>query len=682
MRGSIENRQTFYNKRGIAAIYDSADNFVGILEELTDISHVSIMNGGVAGKRLIVPISFDEIGDDPRFEKFNKIEVTITDKDAPSGIKTYTGFIGGTRGIADDKFEGIEIDMRSYSNELETTPFMHNGDAINPLFDPSVIRNDYLPHEILEYIIDNYRIYMNNPHINYTSGSLEVLDSDKKIAYTFNHKTALSAIRRLMDLCPIDYIWFVDATNTIHSKTISTTPDHYFIFGRDIVDSLTFEKRYADIRTGVLFWNGKYAEENELARLMHRETAVDEYDKRVEILSDGNLKRWNSWAFKANRFLDGATQEDGSVEFVVIDNNAGDYGVDLESLQVGDTFKIAGSERDYGDLLVITSIEYHLYMAIIIAEDRQTLLSRVLKDFSRRIDNQEYNDEGAGALGVGTYEAGFVVADEQWTEIPLKHTYKSPIIIANMRTYNGTFAVTNVQAKRIQQSNGSWKCYVRCAESIDGDDVHSDEDVCYMVVEEGVSRLPNGDLVEAGVQSGLATFDSTTPSFTTVNLVASHIATTVVYTAYNTSNDEFCNIRLQNVGTTSFEVAGQRSQTDSTSKTIEIFHIAVRSHNNYNLQLDGGLPTNVEGIGNYSGTWEVYPWDGPTNFNDIPIVFHQIQTMNGGDPVTSRVKNVTSTGMEVVCEEDVIGDLETNHAAETVALMGIARNASNDDYLA
>jgi hypothetical protein len=47
----------------------------------------------------------------------------------------------------------------------------------------------------------------------------------------------------------------------------------------------------------------------------------------------------------------------------------------------------------------------------------------------------------------------------------------------------------------------------------------------------------------------------------------------------------------------------------------------------------------------------------------------QIQTNNGGDPVSLRYKNLNNANVKVFCEEEKSSDRETDHTTEVVGYM-------------
>lgn len=83
----------------------------------------------------------------------------------------------------------------------------------------------------MKNVIDNYRIQGGT--LSYSSTSIG--DTGTSINYTFKTVSVLDAIKKLNDLAPAGWYWYVDvATNIIYFKQVAALPQHYFTMGRDI----------------------------------------------------------------------------------------------------------------------------------------------------------------------------------------------------------------------------------------------------------------------------------------------------------------------------------------------------------------------------------------------------------------------------------------------------------------
>jgi serine protease len=64
-----------------------------------------------------------------------------------------------------------------------------------------------------------------------------------------------------------------------------------------------------------------------------------------------------------------------------------------------------------------------------------------------------------------------------------------------------------------------------------------------------------------------------------------------------------------------------------------------------------------------------------TNFSeqflDTTILFSQMQSFNGSDPASLRMRNLTSTGFDLLLEEEQSADTELGHANEVIGLLGL-----------
>jgi serine protease len=63
--------------------------------------------------------------------------------------------------------------------------------------------------------------------------------------------------------------------------------------------------------------------------------------------------------------------------------------------------------------------------------------------------------------------------------------------------------------------------------------------------------------------------------------------------------------------------------------------------------------------------------DFSEQFLDTTILFSQMQSFNGSDTASLRMRNLTSTGFEVLLEEEKSADTELGHANEVIGLLGL-----------
>ena len=81
----------------------------------------------------------------------------------------------------------------------------------------------------------------------------------------------------------------------------------------------------------------------------------------------------------------------------------------------------------------------------------------------------------------------------------------------------------------------------------------------------------------------------------------------------------------------------------------------------------GGMGMEAGKIATDDG-WQTVSFDQSFGGRSSPVVLTTVQTYNGGDPVVTRVKNVTSEGFEVrVQEEEALG----SHTTETIGYVAI-----------
>ena len=656
--GRLGIRTYIREKKTYAQVSDKNGNYLGVIPEIIDVQFSSIMNGGSANMTISIPEEIEDIETNQLYNGGNQVVIWVQDRDTPSGVRIYCGLIGIVQGTVRGNAEYVELGIEGYTSEFEKTPYIDSGDA-------SIQHTDQLPSDVFKSIVDKYRAFRDNPHMNYSASSVDSIGVSYLITYPFNHKNCFEALNVLMESCPVDWYWYLDNEGILYFKQISNIPDHLFTFGRDIVDEFSFQKSYGNIRTGILFWNNEAQTASDRTRLVFRQTAVDDYDKNIQIVNDGNITRWDTFARITEKYLDSSSQPLSAVSFIIFDNNSG-IGYDIESIKPGDTCRILNlsSNLDIGENLIITTTEYHLDYIKVVVEDRRQFITRQLMDINRRLNNQEYSSSSY-KVGIGTYEMGKMTVNKDLVEIAYRRKYKDPILVACMNTYNDS-EESNVIAD-ITGNEDEQVIKVRVIETPENTDDHANESVAYMLVETGTGYLPSGIYFEANkVEENDGNFSSVAFSETFVN-------TPVVLCSYQTSDGHYCNVRIQNRTTAGFQVKLENAQGDSTTINGTIYWIALdMTSDNTFLPIDLEVPTDVQGI---SDGWKTVTWT--QTWSNNPLIFHQIQTYSDTDPCSSRIKELGTTDVKVVCEEDKNSGPEQNHNAETVALIGFPYNNSD-----
>jgi len=212
--------------------------------------------------------------------------------------------------------------------------------------------------------------------------------------------------------------------------------------------------------------------------------------------------------------------------------------------------------------------------------------------------------------------------------------------------------------------------------------VHTNENVHWLVLETGQYELPNGLLMEVGkvdttaIQhdgAGGASWETVTlaTSFPTIPAVLNTIQT---LNGSPEENVERMGTRMRNVASNSFQVAMEDYEGDTGARTNAetIAWVAIEPGN---------------------GTWGNGPFEARTTgltyeegFKALNFVrtygsgrrfVASMTTIEGADPAQLRRKGVTSTSVDLSVIEDTVGEPEVAHATESVAYIVIDDEGGN-----
>ncbi|MBT3194050.1 MAG: hypothetical protein HN341_16020 [Verrucomicrobia bacterium] len=261
-------------------------------------------------------------------------------------------------------------------------------------------------------------------------------------------------------------------------------------------------------------------------------------------------------------------------------------------------------------------------------------------------------------------------------------TLTNPVVIAGPPSYNEAehcvvrvFNVTptTFDLQLHEQPEGG-------AES-DGDgNVHTNENVHWLVLAAGQYELPNGLLMEVGKVDTTAILQTSGDTWETVSFATSFSTKPAVLNTIQTlngdatENAERMGTRMQNVSFTGFQVAMEDHEGDSAARTNAetIAWVAIEPGNG----TWGGGPFEA-------GTTALLYDDGFSALNFVRTYGEACRfvasqsTWNGMDPGQLRRKGVGSTSVDMSVIEDTYADAEVYHALESVAYIVIDSDGGN-----
>lgn len=194
------------------------------------------------------------------------------------------------------------------------------------------------------------------------------------------------------------------------------------------------------------------------------------------------------------------------------------------------------------------------------------------------------------------------------------------------------------------------------------------ENLSYFVIEKGVTVLPDGSKLIAGVAN------VSENSFERQTFASPFSTVPVVLTSANLGfNDFLRSTRIRSASTTGFELTTQFPESaQALDDNVTPVHY---------LALEPGRYT--------FGDWTFEAGFTPTMVSHLPLAFNfqlpfptaptllaNIQTNNENDPAVLRMSNVSSSGATLFVSEEQTRDLEMNHAPEQVGYLALFRNST------
>ena len=359
-------------KRVFFQSFDTSDNYKGVFEGWTFSSFTETLAGGAGDLTLQIPRKFDEYNSDGALDLGYELQAFVVDKEAPTGVKIASFKIDEIDTKAAEN-ENVTMNCSGYNSEL-ALDLVESGSNTVIFTTP----NQDLSQTIKD-VIDLYRTNNSNPKVNYSTTSIENTGKNREIDIVIN--SPLDVINHCAVQADADWFWWLDADNILNFKQISPTPDHYFVFGRDIVN-INPVRSLRDVRNNFLITNGKEASDgNALLHNYVDATSTTTYGRRFELKRDSRYTVSGNTADEwGARNLDLYKDPVNRVTLTLLDSNLTKSKVDLEAISVGDTFQILNIEENdaISTNMVITSKINNIDTTTIVADDTTSYVSREL----------------------------------------------------------------------------------------------------------------------------------------------------------------------------------------------------------------------------------------------------------------------------------------------------------------
>lgn len=265
-------------------------------------------------------------------------------------------------------------------------------------------------------------------------------------------------------------------------------------------------------------------------------------------------------------------------------------------------------------------------------------------------------------------EYGQVSINHKWEAIELDQSYSNPVVITSDPTYNGSDPAT-VRIKNVE--NNSFELRLQEPKSEDGKHPF-DEDVSYVVIEEGDWDLADGTRLSAGnYNSGKLTSEG----FETVDLTDFDNKPTVLSQVQTYNGGDWVTTRTKNQTASDFKLAMQEEEARNDGGHYEenIGWLAIEQSTVNDADDDIVLQGGTTGV-QFDETENSFTFDDG-GFSSDPALIAKLGSYNGGDSANVRLTEITESSFGALVREDTSLDSEVRHGNDEQ----ISYLALNDD---
>jgi hypothetical protein len=246
--------------------------------------------------------------------------------------------------------------------------------------------------------------------------------------------------------------------------------------------------------------------------------------------------------------------------------------------------------------------------------------------------------------------------DDGWLKVPLAKRYASPVVVAKpVSTYGGQAGVVrirNASADSFELKYSEWS-YL--------DQAHTQEQVFYMVVEEGTTSIA-GLTVQAGKLDSALLINE---GWEQVNFPSSFSEAPAVFSSVQTfSGSQPVTTRNHNISTTYFQITMDEEEALRDGHLVETLGWIA-------IEKGGGLTLDNRDVivfdDTTSSTSTVVNF-GQTFVSRFPVLLSDLATTAGADTCFLRYQNLGPSNVSLFVQEEQSLDLEMNHVVEKVSV--------------
>lgn len=324
-------KAAYIDKRYEYRVYTQTNTYktTWATEVLTQPSFRTVINGGSGEIVVRLSRNFDDFGEDDDVKLANRVDLWCFDRESPNGVLLFRGFISAYRPVLQGHQEFVEVTVMNYVAQLNDI-MLRDSTGLT-----TVEYNDADPGNIIKDIIDKYRA--DEGVINYSATSVDTTGTS--VYYSFGGYSVREALDKAIELSPFGWYWYVDSSAVIHFHAKPTSATHTFQIGKEI-EYMETNRRVEDVVNRVYFTGGG---DPSMFRVYANDGSITSYGIKAFKKVDHRVSLASTADVMSNRILNDKNQPEIRTTIQIADTNGipdVNQGYDIESIKVGDTFKI------------------------------------------------------------------------------------------------------------------------------------------------------------------------------------------------------------------------------------------------------------------------------------------------------------------------------------------------------
>lgn len=234
-------------KRYNYKVYDSSGTYIKTWDDVVnDLKFKTAIETGIGQFQIELARSIKDFGENDDVAFNNKVEIRVFDEDSgTSGVLIASGRITRYTPNVDGKRETVTVQCLGFVHRLAQTAYIESSETrFSKTDDPS---------EMFKDVLDAYGTQSGESEPDYDGSSVDSTGLSE--TYEFNAMTCLDALKKILELCPSEWYFFIDGDNVAHLKEKASSADHTFVIGK-AAQALRAEKNIESVVNRIYFTGG------------------------------------------------------------------------------------------------------------------------------------------------------------------------------------------------------------------------------------------------------------------------------------------------------------------------------------------------------------------------------------------------------------------------------------------